>query len=463
MANTPDIHSQAEALIEARNWEAAAALLAQLPAADVAEIIAEADAEEQLKAFSLVEAEQKPDVLAELEGVAGAEVLESLSNHELSTILEEMAPDDAADVLADLPDKRSEVVLDLMEDEESEDVRRLMAYAEDSAGGIMTSDVVSMRENQTVGAALDAIAGMEDAHEPFYHANLVDADDHLIGSVEIWELLRCKDRSRTLGELANRDIVSVSVETDQEEVARTMSKYDLAAVPVVDVAGRLVGRVTSDDVLDVMEEEASEDILRLAGSDSAELEHGSVLKSCIVRLPWLFMTLFGGFFTSLILKQYHAHIGSIMVLAAFVPIVLAMGGNTGIQSSILIVRGIAIGSVPDRKLHRLLIHEIMTGAVMGLICGAVIGAWVHLVIARTAGLQPPMLPPMHLAGTVAIALFCAMTFAAMFGALVPILLNRMRIDPAVASGPFITIVNDIMALLIYFGVTLAILQSISMA
>lgn len=461
MAYTPDIRSQAEALIESRNWPAVEALLAQLHAVDVAEIISDADPDDQQKVFSLVEAEQKPDVLSEIEGVASAEVLESLSNHELSSIIEEMAPDDAADVLADMPDQRSRQVLDLMEDEESADVRRLMAYAEDTAGGIMTSDVVSMRENQTVGEALDAIAGME-AREPFYHANLVDAEERLVGTVEIWELLRCRDRSHTLGDLANRDIVSVTVDMDQEQVARVMSKYDVAAVPVVDAAGRLVGRVTSDDVLDVMEEEASEDILRFAGSDSAELEHGSVLKSCVVRLPWLFMTLFGGFFTSLILKHYHAHIGSMMVLAAFVPIVLAMGGNTGIQSSILIVRGIAIGSVPERRLHRLLIHEVLTGAAMGLICGAVIGVWAHLVIARSPGdAGVALLPPFQMAASVAIALFCAMTFAAMFGALVPILLNRARIDPAVASGPFITIANDIMALLIYFGVTIALIQSMA--
>jgi magnesium transporter len=244
---------------------------------------------------------------------------------------------------------------------------------------------------------------------------------------------------------------------DQEEVARLMNKYDLTVVPVVDAEGRLVGRVTADDVIDVMEEEASEDIFRLAGSDDAELESTSLLKSCMVRLPWLFITLFGGFITSLILRHFHGYISHVFVLAVFVPTVLAMGGNTGIQSSILVVRSIALGGLKGRSVIGLVLRELMIGASMGVVCGSVIGLWSHFLI---AGGQPALVTSVQLAGVVAVALFSAMTFAAVFGALVPIVLDRVGVDPAVAAGPFITIANDISALLIYFGITMLLIQAL---
>jgi len=394
-------------------------------------------------------------VLAELESVAGTDVVETLSDSELSDIVSEMAPDDAADLLGDLPEERSEHVLELMETGESEDVRKLLEYEEDTAGGIMTTDVVAMKENQTVAEALEAIAYL-DVDEKFYYANVVDRQGKMIGYVNVWELLRQRDRTRPLGELIHREFCAAAVQMDQEEVAQLAKQYGLHVVPVVDEQGVLVGRVTADDIIDVMEEEASEDIFRLAGSDDAELESGSVAKSCAVRLPWLFVTLLGGFVTSIILKTFHAQISGMLVLAAFVPVVLAMGGNTGIQSSTLVVRSIALGGLKGRSVARLLLKEILAGALMGVVCATLIGLWAHFVIAH--GGSGAALSAVHLALVVAIALFTAMTFAAVFGAFVPVALDRMKIDPAVASGPFVTITNDISALLIYFGVTVLLIH-----
>ncbi|MBL7075909.1 MAG: magnesium transporter [Kiritimatiellae bacterium] len=441
-------------LVEQENWEQVAAAISSWHPADIADLIEQASDEVHRKLFDLVREDIKPDVLAELEREAETDLVESMTNSELSDIVEDMAPDDAADVLGDLPEERTETVLQLMEAEESEDVRKLLEYEEDSAGGIMTTDVVVMREQQTVEEALQAIAYL-DTSERFHYANIIDRANRLIGYIDVWELLRERNRARKLGELAHRDFKTAVVTMDQEEVAHLMGRYDLAVIPVVDQAGVLVGRITADDVIDVIEEEASEDIFKMAGSDDAELEDRSVVKSCMVRLPWLLITLLGSVVTSLILRHFHAYLSSLIVLAAFVPAVLAMGGNTGIQSSTLVVRSLALGTVRQGKLFSILGREILTGGLMGLICGTIIG-----IVSRFIVGQPGTLPfaPAHVGAVVGLALFSAMTFAALFGALVPLVLDRCRIDPAMASGPFVTITNDISALLIYFGVTILMLS-----
>ena len=450
MTDSRDRDVQIRDLIRDEAWSQVAELLAGLHPADIADIIERVSTDLQGKLFALLAPDVKPDVLTELASVAGSEIVEALSNLELSGIVSEMAPDDAADVLGDLSEERSERVLDLMEDEESEDVRRLLEYEEDTAGGIMTTDVVAMKENQTVAAALEAIAYF-DIDEKFYYANVIDDAGRMIGYVDIWELLRERNRNRPLGELIHTDYCTATVDMDQEEVAQLARQYDLDVVAVVDTNGVLVGRITVDDIIDVIEEEASEDIFRLAGSDDAELESGSVFRICSVRLPWLLITLVGGFITSVILERFLSHLAGMMALAAFVPVVLAMGGNTGIQSSTLVVRSIALGEMKGRRISAFVAKEMLTGALMGLVCGTVIGLWAHFIMGQG---ETPALSPYHLAAVVAVALFSAMTFAALFGALVPLALDRMKIDPAVASGPFISIANDISALLIYFGVTI---------
>ncbi len=442
-------------LIDDEEWPQVASILADLHPADIAEIINRASSDAHEKLFAMVLTDLKADVLSELKGIAGEDILESLSELEISTIVQDMAPDDAADMLADLPDERSEQILDLMKKEDSEDVRELLKYEEDTAGGIMTPDVVAMKENQTVAEAIHEIAYFE-TDEPLYNVNVVDHGDVLTGFVDIWELLRERDKGRPLRDLAERDFVAATVDMDQEEVAHLLSKYHLTAIPVVDNIGTLVGRVTADDVIDVIEEEASEDIFRLAGSDDIELEQSSIFRTCLVRLPWLFITLFGGFITSAVMSRYQASISEIIILAAFVPVVMAMGGNTGIQSSTLIVRSIALGSLKGRSVARILLKEIMVGALMGLACSAIIGIWAHIFSGMS---KTSTFTPFQISTVVAVAMFCAMTFAATAGALVPIVLNRLRIDAAVASGPFVTIMNDITALLIYFAVTVTFVNA----
>ena len=457
-----DERKRLRGLIADENWSAVASSLPDLHAADIADLIENSASDARERLFALVDDTRKHEVLAELEGTAEDVITAALSDAELSDLVEEMSPDDAADILAELPEHRSSTVLDLMPEDESDEVRHLLTYDPETAGGIMTTDLIAMKEDQSVQEALQAITSFDEPDEHVYYAHVVDETGMLTGYVDIWELLRAKNQNRLLGDIAHRDFTSVDVTLDQEQVAHIMSQYDLDAVPVIDQDGKLVGRITADDVIDVIREEATEDILKLAGSRAAELESDSAIQACRSRMPWLLVTLAGSCITSVILKQFQIILGTRLGfeqqvdvnLIAFIPIVLAMAGNAGIQSSTLMVRSIALGLSEGHSARRLLRRELIAGSLMGTLCGLLIGGWALILSSGDDGTH---LPPMELALVVTIALFSAMTFATMFGTFLPTLLNRLRIDPAVASGPFVTISNDIIALLIYFAVLIAML------
>ena len=259
---------------------------------------------------------------------------------------------------------------------------------------------------------------------------------------------------KTLSELALKDTISVQTDTDQEEVARIASKYDLSSLPVLNNDGILVGRITVDDILDVIEEEASEDIFKLAGSNESELEYDSAIHACKARLPWLMITLIAGLISTIILKQFMIKFEDILMLSFFVPVIMAMAGNTGIQSSTLIVRSLALKTIDEDGVSKLLLRELSAGALMGLISGILAGIWSSFI-----GGNDSVIPSLYLAVTVGISLFSAMMFAAVFGAFAPLFLNKIKADPAVASGPFVTASNDILALLIYYGVAISLIFS----
>lgn len=435
-------------------WDDIRPIINALPCEDIAEILNALPADLIKPVFNQIDEELKPDTLSELEDRVGMDVIESLSNDELADIFEDMAPDDAADIIAELDDTRSEQVLNLMEQEESEDVRRLLSYDEESAGGIMTTDIIVFPGSLIVSKAIKQIAYM-DVDEPFYTAYIVDEQNRLIGRIGLWELLKERHRKRTMQEICHSKVISATADMDQEAVARLMSKYDMTSIPVVDHTNCLLGRITIDDIMDVVEEEATEDLFRFAGSNQDEIGYTSPLEACRSRLPWLLITLGTGFITSSILKHFMADFTHVMVLSFFVPVVMAMGGNTGIQSSTLIIRSISLGALEGRSVFITVGREIATGAIMGIICGLVVAGWAQYMIASehlAAGVSP-----LYLALTVGIAMMCAMTFATVFGAISPMFLSRLGADPAVASGPFVTSSNDIFALLIYYLVAVVML------
>jgi magnesium transporter len=456
MSQINRIKEQIQFCIRGELWNKLPGLLDQLHPADIADVIEDAHDDVQSRIFDLLNDESKADVIAELDDSTEADILEDLSAKEISDIADEMAPDDIADMLSELDEALSKEVLDLME-EDSEEVRGLLQYEEDTAGGLMTTNFVALPETATAEDALIHIGSL-DLDEPVYFAYVVNQSNVLTGYVQLWQMLKTENRQKTLAELSEENTLTVTPDTDQETVARIMSKYDLSSLPVIDGKGHLLGRVTVDDIIDVLEEEASEDLFKLAGSDDAELEDPSPLSSCKARLPWLLITLATGFVTSMILKGFMHSISTMEVLALsfFVPIVMGMGGNTGIQSATLIIRGLALGSFNEKTLYRLLLREMATGMLMGVICGSVIGIWARFVIGGSTAFHPAFL-----ALAVGLALFTAMMFAAIFGAAVPLILNHFKVDPAVASGPFVSASNDIFALLIYYGVTFLMITFLS--
>jgi magnesium transporter len=442
-----------EELGDRQDWPALKRALAGMHPADIAEALARLDEDDIWRVFRLIAADQQPLVVAELEENLNINILEHFDSEKISEIMESLNPDDAADILLHFPERKSEEILALMEEKESEDVRELMQYDEDTAGGIMTTDFVSLPEHLTVAEALNRIAQL-DEDEPFYYTYVVDSRDTLIGSIALWELIKERNKDMHLVDLVQRDFVAATLDMDQEECARLMSKYDLSSLPVIDSAGCLVGRIMVDDVIDVIEEEASEDIFRLAGSDDDELLYTSSFKSASLRLPWLLITLAAGFLTSLIMRKF-VGLGDAVVLSAFVPIVMAMGGNTGIQSSTLVVRRLAMGTLDMSGLWGMLARELATGMMMGLLCGTVIGVWARFMLrwdGDSAGANPLLLSIV-----VAISLCTAMGAAALFGALTPMLLKHIKVDPAIASGPFVTASNDILALIIYYTITISLI------
>lgn len=438
-----------------KQWaEIKSMMIGQHPA-DLAEIINQSHSDIREHLFSLVEDELKPGVLAELEGRAEADVLEHLSNDEISDLVEEMSPDDAADVIADLSDERSEEVLDLMEEEESEEVRELLKYHEHTAGGIMTTDIMALPEKCSVAEGLEHLTEIEN-DEPFYYTYIVDDDDRMVGYIGLWELLKVKDKMKTLGAIAHRDFVAAHTDMDQEEVAKLMSKYDLTALPVHDDQNRLVGRITVDDIMDVVEDEASEDILRMGGSHDIELDDNTALQACKARLPWLLITFFITCVGSIVLHRFLHDPKIVAALASLVPIIMAMAGSTGMQSSTLIIRGLSLGALEGQSVARLLLREVTAGLIMGVLCGGLLLFWSQWIF-HISPEQNRGYSPVFLGMTAGLALLSAMTFAAIFGAFLPIVLNRIKVDPAVASGPFVTASNDILSLLIFYASTIVLI------
>lgn len=424
--------------------------------ADLADILDDLDHSERISIMENLDEDVAAETLAEAEAETQLQIIEEMDAESASEIIEEMDPDEAADLLQDMDQVKAKAILDHMDLDDSSDVRKLLEHGEDTAGGLMTTEYAAIFEDFTVADAFSHLRLVAADIEIIYYMYVIDYAEKLKGVISIRDLLSANP-SALVSEVMDDDLVMVNAETEQEDVANLMSKYDYMAIPVVNDQQQIIGVVTVDDVMDVMEEEASEDMFKFAGSSEDELNYTSPLQACRARLPWLFITLGTGFITSSILRNFMADFDQVIVLAFFVPVVMAMGGNAGIQSSTLVIRGMALNSFSGGDLFRRLMSEIASGALMGLACGLVVGIWAKFLISSDAVVSASF-SSFYLAMTVGIAMMAAMTFAAMFGALVPIIFDHFKIDPAVASGPFVSSSNDIFALVIYYGVALMMLS-----
>ena len=430
-------------LIEAFPDEELRTFLVDYRPVDLATALGRLPEERAIRIFSCLDEELAADVLAEADEELAALLTEGIPEEDLSDILEEMEPDDAADVLGDIEDEsRARRVLDLMADVERGEVEGLLVHDEETAGGIMTSEYLAFPETWTVQSTIEFLRqAPPEIH--FNTAFTLDEEGRLKGLIPIQALVWSAPE-RTLKEIADRDVISVTVDTDQEEVARLFARYDLLTLPVIDSEGRLTGRITVDDVLDVVQEENSEDMFKLAGSSDEELVTRSALSVIGMRLPWLLVALAGGFACAMILGVFEQELSHYTYLAFYLPVIMSMGGNIGTQSSTLIVRGLATGQIESGELIGTILKEVRVGAMIGVVCGFLAGAFG----AFYAGLHGN---PSKAGFIVALSMSASMTTSTLFASTIPLTFSRLRIDPAVASGPFISMFNDALGLVIYLS------------
>jgi magnesium transporter len=381
--------------------------------------------------------------LSELDLATGVGLLRTLAADEVAQVLQELAPDDAALFIAELPEELREQLLDLMKVEVATDVQELLSFAEGTAGRIMTPDVFALREDLTVGEAISTIQQASRDVEMVYYLYVVDERGHLVGVLNMRQLLLVAPTT-PIKRLMNTDVISVRTDTDQEEVADIVAKYNLLGVPVVDEANKLVGAVTVDDVLDVVREEATEDILALAGVRSEEKALSTPRQSVRLRLPWLLINLATAFLAASVINRFRSTIEQVSVLAALQSVVAGMGGNSATQTLAVVVRGLALGEVTWDNARRVVGKEAVVGLANGLVNGVVAGVFVWLW-------QGAVGKALVLGGVIAAAMLINLVIAAIAGTLIPLVLKRLNADPAIASTVFVTTCTDVGGFLGFLG------------
>ncbi len=416
--------------------------------ADIADLVRNLSEENGKYVFGLLDADTASDVIVELDEVSRDKLVSELRHERLSEIVDEMDSDDATDIVADLPEDVAEKVLESIDKEDSEEVKELLRHEEDSAGGIMALEFISVSEDSTVDEAIREIRAKADEVSEVYNVYVVDSAGVLVGVLSLKKIILAKSMANVTS-FMDKEVLTVPTDMDQEQVANFFRRYDLVSVPVVDESGKLVGRITVDDVVDVMEEEASEDIQKMAGLiDEEELRETSVFKISSVRLPWLLVAFIGQLFAALVLYKFETSLKEIFLVTIFIPLMMAMGGNSGIQAATIIVRGMALGELSHGSTFQRLGKEIKVSLFNGTICGLMLFVVVALFDKPPIGI------------ILALALLIVILNATVFGASIPMILKRAGIDPAIATGPLITTFNDIFGLFIYLGLITLALQYI---
>ena len=408
-------------------------------AADLSEVFRSLSLSEQRRLFNLIaDIEQKGILFSELEEDIFLDLVEDINDENIVEIFETMPTDDVADLLGRLPQDRADAILEKMNAEGSDEVEDLLSYDIDTAGGIMVPDFIALAQETTARQAIESLQKEYiDVEMPFY-LYVVDEYGKLVGVISLRQLVVVPPDT-PLKNFMTTDVFSVRTDMDQEEVAKIVARYDILAVPVLDETNRLVGIVTVDDVIDIFRREATEDILKMAGAGEEFVETKSVLKSTRIRLPWLFASCIGGLIAFFIINQFEESLNRFIYLAAFIPVIMGMGGNIGTQSSTIVVRGLATGRISIREIWSVVMKELTVGFILGMVYGILIGSVAQFRYRMDM-----------LAITVGLAVVSSMALAALVGSFVPMAFARVNIDPAVATGPFVTTAMDIISVFFYF-------------
>jgi len=433
-------------LIEANNSAELSLIIADLHIADIAEIIDDLSIDNAHFLFDLIEEEKSAPVLVELEDDTLEEILSDLTAKEIAEeVIDNLESDDAADVIGKLSQDKKEEVLALIEDiERASDINDLLTYPEDTAGGLMAKELIKVNENWTTIQCLKEMRKQAEDLKEVYTIYVVDDNDKLLGILSLRKLLLI-EKATAIKDIIFTEIISVKATEDDEHVANIMNKYNLIALPVVDDLNRLIGRITIDDVMDVAKDEAEKDYQMASGISEDVESSDTAWELTRARLPWLLIGMIGGLLGAKVIGIFDLS-GDNFELAFFIPLIAAMGGNVGVQSAAIVVQGLANDSLKMENIFQKLVKELGVGLLNGIICSIII-----LGAAFSLGYS------LALSLTVSISLFAVIVFAAVFGTFIPLTLEKYNIDPALATGPFITTVNDVLGLFIYFMIGQAIL------
>ena len=442
---TDELIKNVEILVENNNDKELVKLLNEFHYADIAEILDELDLDDSIYVIKLLDSETTSDILTELDEDTREKVLKNLSAKEIAEELEELDTDDAADIIAELPEERQEEVISKIEDEEHrEEITELLKYEDDTAGSLMAKELVKVYETWTVAGCLRRIRGQAKEVTRVHSIYVVNKEEKLIGRLSLKDLIVAKNNQK-ISEIAKDNVDFINVIDDVEDVAKVMAKYDLEAIPVVDDSQTLLGRITIDDIVDVLKEEAEKDYQLAAGITQDVDSDDSIIELTRARLPWLFLGLIGGVGAFVIMEGFQEAFNQYAILFFFTPLIAAMAGNVGVQSSAIIVQGLANDDIKG-SINRRLLKEMLLATLNGIILAAFLFLFVWIYIGE-----------IDKAIAISASLVAVIIIAGLIGTFVPLFLDKRGIDPAIATGPFITTSNDILGILLYFWIAKLIL------
>ncbi|WP_304517168.1 magnesium transporter [Cecembia rubra] len=416
--------------------------------ADIAAILDELNLDEAIYVLRLLTPGTAADILIELDEDSLVKVIREMEASELAALIDQMESDDAVDILILMPSKeREDVISYLQEKEKSANILDLLRYDEDSAGGLMAKEFIKANQNWNVVQTIEEIRRQGEKVEKIYSIYVVDNKQHLLGRVSLKKIILASSDTK-ISDIYEPELISVPTHMDGEEVAEIMRKYDLESVPVVNAKNKLVGRITVDDILDLIREQSEEDMQAMTGISADVEESDSVFKISKARLPWLLIGVVGGLMGAQIIGFFEDGLSKYIALASFIPLVAATGGNVGIQSSSLVVQTLASKSVFNDTAWQ----RFIKGLLIAVVNGVVLGAFVFSVVVFIYGFE-------SIFGlTIGLAMFCVVLLASFMGTVTPLVLDKFGINPAIASGPFITTANDLLGLAVYFGVAMSLLK-----
>lgn len=450
-----ELYEEISELLTARKWSKLRSLITEMNEVDIAELIDEATPEQAVVIFRLLPKQLAAEAFAYMDSDTRERLVEVLADRELRLVMQELFVDDVADMLEEMPAGVVKKMLKATSPEDRREINQILQYPEDSAGSVLTTECVRLRATMTVSKAFDYIREYGPDKETIYTCYVTDDDRHLQGVLTVKDLLLAKAED-VVGDLMETNVISAITTDDQEEVAKTFTKYDLTALPVVDHENRLVGIITVDDVVDIIEQEATEDIEKMAAimpGDKPYLKTG-VFETVKNRIPWLVLLMFLATFTGMIITSFENALAGSIALTAFIPMIMNTGGNSGSQSSVAVIRSLALGDIEFKDTGRIIFKETRVSIVCGLILA--IANFIKILLVDNLLLGSNVTT--WVAFVVCLTLLITVVAAKIIGAALPLLAKAIKLDPAVMASPFITTIVDAISLFVYFEIASAILK-----